>query len=260
MTVLIKYPAQSKKRTEEWFKKMKAKDINWAQWGGWFDSDGCFASYYSKKEKKIKYSVSIKLKDRDPVEFFSKTFETSLCYREFNTTVPDGRKYRAKVYVSELRGERAFWFADKIKKYILNKTNELEPFLTKQNIKYIPYSEQWNIDEWHAYIATLIEGDGSVVPSAKVIDVNSINKFLLNYIKIEFKKLNDFDFTGPYQTSKWLNKEKTVARKNPKYDIRAGVTNKIKLKEFIESILPHMTMDRKRQKALIMLDWVNTKI
>ena len=51
MTILIKYPRQSLKRNKEWVKRMEEKNINWAQWGGWFDSDGSFGKAYNKKNK-----------------------------------------------------------------------------------------------------------------------------------------------------------------------------------------------------------------
>jgi len=123
MTVLVKYEKQNNKNNKEWFERMEAKEIDWAYWGGWFDSDGSFytqtlSAMFKSKRKTQKLYAQLELKDREPVELFSKTFETSLLYCEKNTTTPNGAKYRAKLFISVLRNERAHWFAEKIQKYI----------------------------------------------------------------------------------------------------------------------------------------------
>ena len=99
MTVLIKYPPQTKKRNKDFFerKNQELTNLDWAKWAGWFDTDGFFGL-----EK-----TGLRLKDRQPVEMFSKIFETSLCYRTQKTITPEPRRkeYTAETYTAQLKGE-----------------------------------------------------------------------------------------------------------------------------------------------------------
>jgi len=75
MTILVKYEKQSEETNKILFEKLNnLSNLEWARWGGWFDSDGSFA--YDKKYHKI--SCTLALSDKSPVELFSKTFEATL--------------------------------------------------------------------------------------------------------------------------------------------------------------------------------------
>lgn len=261
MTILIKYPKQSLKRNKEWVKRMEEKNINWAQWGGWFDSDGSFGKAYNKKNKAMEYAIEFKLKDRDPVELFSKIFETTLRYNEWNTKTPDGKKHIAKVFRAQLKSERAFWFTNKIKKYILQKTEDMQRLLSESST-YKPYSEVWSKEEWTSYITTLIEGDGSyfdvsaLANQYQYFSLNSNNIHFLQYIVKELKKNNVLDFSKPYFRKKYIRKDGT---KGTMY-ILYSVGGREKNKKVLESLLPYMTMDRKRQNVLKTLAWIDAKL
>ena len=260
MTVIIKYKTQTKKRNKEWFARMEQKNINWAQWGGWFDSDGSIHYHYNKKQNKHQFMVVLRLKDRDPVELFSETFEASLVYHEHKTTTPNGNHYIAKSFISELRGERAIWFVVKIKKYILQKTKYLSFFLKQKNIEYQPYESKWSKEEWISYITTLIEGDGTFYNRHK--DVNffalySTNCDFLRYISKELDHHNILKFGLPYK-----NIQK-ILRKDGSPSIVYKVVSSGTMQEkklTLESLLPYMTMDRKRQNVLKTLEWIKERI
>lgn len=260
MTVLIKYPAQSSKRNEDWFKRMEEKNINWAQWGGWFDSDGSFGKAYNKKQKYMEFKVELKLKDRDPVELFSKIFETSLRYDEYNTKTPNGGEYVAKVFRVQLISRRALWFANKIKKYILQKTDDLQRLLIESNITYKPYLENWNKEEWTSYITTLMEGDGSYSDRTKsyrwFFSLHSSNLFFLKYIVKELKKHDILNFSDPCFSAEFTRKDGTKSNHYTLYSIGKMKENK----KVLENLLPYMTMDRKRQNVLNTLAWINERL
>ena len=259
MTILIKYPNSSSKRNESWFKRMEEKNINWAQWGGWFDSDGSFGKAYNKQEKYMEFKIELKLKDRDPVELFSTIFETSLRYTEHNTKTPNGTKYVAKYFRAQLTSKRALWFANKIKKYILQKTEDLQRLLIESNITYKPYLENWNKEEWKSYITTLIEGDGSYNDrnkSRQFFSLNSSNLFFLQYIVKELKKHDILNFSNPLFTKEYTREDGTKSNHYKLYSIGKMKENK----KVLESLLPYMTMDRKRQNVLKTLAWINERL
>ena len=71
MTVITKYPKQTKKRNKIFFEKKDREltNLDWAKWGGWFDTDGCFSTGVKRPRAK---RAEIQLKDKQPVELFSK--------------------------------------------------------------------------------------------------------------------------------------------------------------------------------------------
>jgi hypothetical protein len=260
MTILIKYPVSSLKRNKEWIKRMEEKSIDWAQWGGWFDSDGSFGKAYNKQKKYMEFKVELKLKDRDPVELFSTIFETSLRYNEYNTKTPNGNKYVAKVFRAQLTSRRALWFANKIKKYILQKTEDLQRLLNESNITYKPYLENWNKEEWTSYITTLMEGDGSYNDKTKshqcFFSLNSSNIFFLQYIVKELKKHNVLNFSNPCFSKEHTRNDGTKSNHYILYSI-----GKMKeIKKVLESLLPYMTMERKKQNVLNTLTWIDARL
>ena len=246
MTVLIQYPKQSKKINEEFFKKKDKEltNLDWAKWGGWFDTDG----YLSSKR------VGLKLRDREPVELFCKTFETSFCYHEHNTVAPNGNRYVAKEFLGELRGPKAVWFTKNVSKYIFNKTTAVRKLLNKQDISYTPYEHNFTKNELISYISSALQGDGTFY------DRNKNNNFItfyssnVNYLKFIQNQLNIYDvvFGGPYT--------------GPDYNTKAGIKNvfqitlkckqKEKMIDFYETIIPKIEMTRKRENAMISLEYL----
>ena len=121
MTVIIKYPFQSKKRNKEFFKRkdQELTNLDWAKWAGWFDTDGCFVKNPRKTELGYQLFVKLQLRDRQPTELFSDTFETSLVYQEANTITPNGAKYIAKMFKATVSGPKATWFTENVSPYLI---------------------------------------------------------------------------------------------------------------------------------------------
>ena len=165
MSTIIKYAKQNKETNKEFFerKDKELTNLDWAKWAGWFDTDGDF----KLAKKQLVVQVRLRLKDREPVELFSKTFETSLCYEEFKTTTPvekngKQRNYVAKVFISVLSGEKAIWFIKNIKKYIYQKTFHVKKVCNVKNISYIPYTHELTYNELMKYLSSALQGDGSI--------------------------------------------------------------------------------------------------
>jgi len=157
MTVLIKYPRQTKSRNKIFFEKKELTNLDWCKWAGWSDTDINFERTF--------YRVVFRLRDRQPVELFSKIFETSLRYTEHDTITPEPyrKEYRCKEYKGVLTGEKGKWF-----------TKNVYPFLLDQKKKnyaarllgYRPESKNfsdWTPDELTYYLATALEGDGGFI-------------------------------------------------------------------------------------------------
>jgi len=166
MTNLIKYPAQSKERNKVFFEKQELINFDGPKWGGWWDTDGSFSNYMDERKRKpyMHKMAKLALKDRQPVELFSKTFETSLTYNEWKTTTPEPYKYEyiAKEYVGRLCAEKAIWFTKKVYPYLIKQ--EKKDYAAKL-LGYRPESkgfEDWTPEEVRNYIATATEGDGSI--------------------------------------------------------------------------------------------------
>lgn len=170
MAVIIKYPITSKKIFNNFIERKTEEltSLDWAKWAGWFDTDGSFANRKSGKK-----SCKFTLKDEEPVKLFSKTFEHSYGFFNFKTKTPNGVDYVANVYSCEM------YHIDKIKWIAKN----IYPFLIKEEkknnvakiLEYYPESKpisEWTNQEALSYIATAIDGDGTVLPSvSKFISV-----------------------------------------------------------------------------------------
>jgi hypothetical protein len=249
MTVLIKYKKQNKKTNTEFFERKNKELINsdWAKWGGWFDTDGSF-------QEKGRTVIILKLKDREPVELFCKTFETSLCYQEHNTVTPNGNRYVAKEFSGELRGPKAVWFTENVSKYIFNKTTAVKKLLNKHGISYMPYQHIFTKNELINYISSALQGDGTFYDRNKnnnFITFYSANVNYLKFIQNELKK-HDVVFGGPYMS--------------PGYNTQTGIKNmfnitlkckrKEKMIDFYETIIPKIEMTRKRENAMISLEYL----
>jgi len=257
MTVLIKYPKQTEKRNKVFFEKKDKEltDLDWSTWGGWFVTDGSL--HPKSKSKNIlnmsKYSskCELELKDKQPVELFSKIFECSLKCREMKTTAPNGKNYRTTTFASALHGEKARWF-----------TKNIYPYLIKQGKKdyaakllgYRPESKDfadWTADEIRNYLATASEGDGRYRVSGK--KTKSIEIGLAS---------NDVQYLSDVQ--KLVNKLGVTSQiaKHGTYKMKKGIRTMYVLNflcsrrnpnnlGFFQSLVKDgvMTLDRKKQKV-----------
>lgn len=249
MTVVIKYPNQTKKTNQEFFKRKDKEltNLDWAKWGGWFDTDGSISS--TKRDL-----VSLKLKDREPVELFSKIFETSLYYREFKTITPNGVSYLATEYSALLAGEKAVWFTKNISKYMFNKTMFVKKLLNNHNIPYMPYQHILTKDELINYIASALQGDGSFYDLNKKsypILFYSVNVNYLKFVRNELEKHN-FIFNGPYAGKVYQTKAGTRTQ----FQISLSVKKHQQAINFFEDVIPKIDMTRKREKAMISLEFL----
>lgn len=175
MTILIKYPKQTIKTNKKFFKR-KEKEFtssDWCKWAGWWDTDGHFQdlSEKPKGKSKNKKTAALKLKDKQPIELFSKTFETSLGYYEHATTTPEksgsnwlvkAKNYTATLFNASLSGDKARWFTKNIYPYLIS---EQKKNYAVKVLGYRPPSkdiETWTREELIHYLGSAIGGDGSV--------------------------------------------------------------------------------------------------
>ena len=156
MTVLIEYPKQTKENNEVFFEKKDKEltELDWAKWGGWWDTDGSFST--------LKREATLRLKDRQPVELFSKIFETSLIMSITKTITPEPYRYEytTTMYNATLRNEKAVWFTKNIHPYLLKGAKK---DYSAKLLGYQPQSkdiETWTQEEITNYLATAAEGDG----------------------------------------------------------------------------------------------------
>lgn len=259
MSVIIKCQKQSKKTNEDFFKRKDKEltNLDWAKWAGWFDTDGDFK--LAKKELLVQ--VRLRLKDREPVELFANTFETSLCYEEFKTTTPiekngKQRNYIAKVFISVLSGEKALWFIKNIKKYIYQKTFHVKKVCNVKNISYIPYTHELTYDELIKYLSSALQGDGSIMDRSQskgYMRLYSSNINYLIYIKKILKK-NKIYFSEPHKSNEYTLKN---GEKRNMYVIELTAENN--MIPFYEEIIPLIEMDRKRINAENTLEWLKSR-
>ena len=265
MTVIIKYPFQSKKRNKEFFKRkdQELTNLDWAKWAGWFDTDGCFVKNPRKTELGYQLFVKLQLRDKQPTELFSKTFETSLVYQESNTVTPNGAKYIAKMFKGTLSGPKATWFTENLSPYLIKEEKReyagavLEDTVRSKNFN------TWTKDEVTNYLATVIEGDGSVEikpsrnkKSINIVISSSDKQYLANLVSIAASKLNincKFKKSKTYQT-----KRGTVTMYG--LHIRCSKKNPENI-DFLRSLLKYkvMTLDRKKEKIQGFVNWFDDK-
>ena len=267
MTVINKYPWATKKRNEDFFKRKDKEltNLDWAKWAGWFDTDGCFTTFYVKKQKRYTRAAEIRLKDRQPVELFSDTFETSLRYREFNTVTPDKRKYIAKMFGSSLCGPKAKWFTENVSPYLIKEEKrEFAGLLIEDTVSSKSFNT-WTKDELTHYLATVIEGDGGIrndskpgssMMSCKISISSSDPQYLANLISIGASQLN---IKARYTKVATYKNLKGVRHRYKLY-ILCSMKNPENL-DFIRSLLKPgvMTLDRKKEVVQEFIDFVDSK-
>lgn len=255
MTILVKYKRQSEETNKILFEKLNSlTNLDWARWGGWFDSDGCF--YYDKKYKKV-YCI-LALSDKSPVELFSKTFEANLTvnYKKNNYEKSVNKEVKEK-YRTAIFGERALWFCQKIHPFIINKNNKLNEILKNFNINLSNNYNNMDSKEFLSWLIAFIEGDGSFTALNKgtypTVQITSNNNYLLNYIKdrclkdnlISFNKVSIKQKEGAFKLSSRSN---LTAYRKTGYIMKAW--RKENLIPFYNKILPFMCLDRKKDKIL----------
>ena len=265
MTILIKYPKQTIKTNKKFFKR-KEKEFtssDWCKWAGWWDTDGHFQdlSEKPKGKSKNKKTAALKLKDKQPVELFSKTFETSLVYLEWKTTTPSGQKYTAQQYEAGLRGKKGIWFTKNVYPYLIkeDKKNYAAKFLG-----YRPESKDfttWTKKEVLHYLATAIEGDGGFKVRGKQ------NSFIDTYLcSSDAQYLSDIQ----YLTTQKLGILSRF-RENNTYQTKEGTKTMYRLYiygskntpqkniNFFKSLLKDnvMTLDRKKQNVQAFVSYIS---
>jgi len=259
LSVVIKYPSQTKERNKVFFEKkdQELMNLDWSQQGGWFDTDGCFSSQiYKPKVGKLylRRRADLKLKDRQPVELFSKTFETSLICTKWKSTTPEPYKkeYLISIYQAELTGEKAVWFAKNVYPYLIKQ--EKKDYAAKL-LGYRPESKNfsdWTPEEVRNYLATALEGDGSFVIRlgkrttwirAKI--ASSEVQYLSDIKYIAEKKLGTIFTLAEVATYKTQKGIKT------KYALYIDGSQNRKNLDFFQSLVKDgvMTLDRKKQKV-----------
>ena len=257
MTILIKYPKQTNKNNEDFFKRKEQEftSLDWCKWAGWWDTDGFFQDM-SEKEKgmsKNKKTAGLKLTDKQPVSLFSKAFDTSLVYLEWKTTTPEprSRTYTAKVYTSELRGKKGIWFTKNVYPYLIKE--EKKDYAAKL-LGYRPESKDfttWTRDEAIHYLATALEGDGSFKAGGKKNSwiaaylCSSEPQYLSDIQSLMSKKLgiqSSLREVDTYQTKEGI---KTMYRLH----IFGSIKNTLQNINFFQDLVKDnvMTLDRKKQ-------------
>jgi len=260
MTVLNKYPKQTKERNKVFFEKkdQELTNLDWTKWAGWYDTDGCFTVFLERikgRKSNLHKVVKLSLKDRQPVELFSKTFETSLTYNEWKTITPEPyrKEYIANVYVARLKAEKAIWFTKNIFPYLIKQ--EKKDYAAKL-LGYRPESKDfadWTTDEVIHYLATALEGDGyfECIPGKKTNSIRSQIK------SSDAQYLSDIKYIANDKLgviSIFREKEIYKTRKGikTKYDLGFyGSQKNLNNLSFFKSLVKDgvMTLDRKKQKV-----------
>ncbi len=264
MTILVKYEKQSKETNKILFEKLNnLGNLEWARWGGWFDSDGSFS--YDKKYHKI--SCILALSDKSPVELFSKTFEATLTvnYKQNNYEKSVNKEVKAR-YRSLINGEKALWFCQKIHPFVINKNNKLNELLKKFNINLSNNYNNMNSSEFLSWLVSFVEGDGSFTMAKKrnypIAQITSNNNHLLNYIRQRCLNENIVSFNKVYLKQKeglfkLSSKSNLTAFRKNGYIMQA--MKKENLLNFYDKILPFMSLDRKKDKILKHIEIFNNK-
>ena len=248
MTVIIKRPKQTPERNKDFFKRKEQEltNLDWAQWGGWKDTDG----YFRTGDKREGKSVGLKLKDRQPAELFSEIFETSLCYLEHQTIAPNGTKYTAKEYIAILNGPRAIWFTKNVYPYLIK---EKKKNYAANLLGYRPESKDlttWTTDEVLHYLGTAIAGDGSFQ------NIHKDTAIKLNIYSSDAQYLSDLQFIAEdkFKITSGLSElsiYKTQKGMKTKYVLYIyGSINRPCNTGFFKSLTKNniMTLDRKKHK------------
>tara|TARA_R100001530_G_scaffold134205_1_gene108642 strand:- start:1101 stop:1904 length:804 start_codon:yes stop_codon:yes gene_type:complete len=259
MTILIKYPKQTKKRNKNFFKRKNREltNLDWAKWAGWFDTDGCMYHQYNRTRKYPGWEsrAILRLKDKQPVELFSKTFESSLVFTSNKTTTPEPYRYEYMSHVNsvEIAGEKAKWFTENIYPYLINDKKKKAAVTL---LGYSPKSKDfasWTPAEVNHYLATALEGDGSVrcisTKTTKYITIiisSSDAQYLADVQYLTEKKLGMISTLVEDKTYMTQGGIKAKYRLNV-YASRINLDNLHVLKNLVKDNV--MSLDRKKKKV-----------
>jgi len=254
MAVIKKVKQKTKEELEQFInlKNLLTSNLEWCKWAGWMDTDGAIQVIKHKsKNKANQIRVGLGLKDRQPVELLSDFFETNLIYKEFKTITPEPyrREYTAKIYHTNIYGDKAACITKNIYPYLLN---DAKKQFAIRLLGYEPESkplDDWTKEEFVSYFATVVEGDGHIElihnkKSKRVrIAIKSSTIEYLCSLKYLLEKLFNLDTNiVEKQTYQTLNGIKT------KYDLL------IKSQEsdiYNLLVAPNiMTLDRKKNKIV----------
>tara|TARA_Y100000389_G_C17307254_1_gene436060 strand:+ start:62 stop:862 length:801 start_codon:yes stop_codon:yes gene_type:complete len=249
---------EHKKRNGEDFKKfLIEKDLNknyleWCKWAGWIDTDGSLDILKHKNKKRSdQVRVRLKLKDRQPVELLGDFFETNLTYTECKTItpLPYQKTYIAKTFSTHIYGEKANCLVKNIYPYLVNERKKQEAV---RILGYTPKSkplDDWTKDEIISYLATVIEGDGSIQLQERKNSLSiilSIKSSTVQYLS-DIKYLIDTNFN----TCLTLREHSTYKTKKgikTKYDLFLNKSHMEIFKMLIKDNI--MTLDRKKNKII----------
>ena len=119
MSIVIKYPTQSKENNELLFEKLNSlNSLDWAYFGGWIDSD----AYFTSRSK----AIGLGLIDRDVVEHFSKTFEVSLLAEQLRAKYYKKGSIPKICYRLSIAGPKVVYIANKAGPYVIGKSEQLK--------------------------------------------------------------------------------------------------------------------------------------
>jgi hypothetical protein len=250
MTVITKYPKQTKKGNKIFFEKKDREltNLDWAKWGGWFDTDGSFSGRRRRAE--------IRLRDKQPVELFSKTFEASLVYHEHKTITPEPYRYEymAQVYYASLSAEKALWFTRNIYPYLLK---EEKKDYAASLLGYRPESknpDDWSPEEVINYSATAMEGDGTIHlwglknTSIRASLRSSDAQYLANVQRLIENKSH---LRTGFREAKNYQTQEGVVRTQYQLDLNCSYNGDSQVnRSFFQNLLKEgvMTLDRKKQQ------------
>ena len=253
LPVLIKYPRQTQEKNSLFFEKkdQELTPLDWAKWGGWFDTDGWFSVWTTRGTPEK--ATGLALTDQQPVELFSKTFETSLRFDIKHTITPEPyrKAYTVKVYRSELFSRKAEWLTKNVFPYLIKQ--EKQDFAAKL-LGYRPESkdlEDWTPEEVRNYLATAIEGDGTIQCRGRktknlMVRIKSSDPQYLSDLRSlsgnKLKLITSFQERQIYETQEGTK---------TKYElfIHCSRRNSNNL-DFVQSLVEKgiMTLDRKKQR------------
>tara|TARA_R100000656_G_scaffold26067_1_gene22989 strand:- start:75 stop:872 length:798 start_codon:yes stop_codon:yes gene_type:complete len=263
LSVLIRYPYQTKKGNKIFFEKkdQELTNLDWAKWAGWFDTDGSFEKLANNRWWLKRATLS--LKDRQPVELFSKIFETSLLYREYKTITPEPyrKEYTAHQHKVTLTGKKATWFTKNVYPYLIKQ--EKKEYAVKL-LGYRPESKDfadWTPDEVTYYLATATEGDGgfrvrhshttkniaSEIKSSDVQYLANLRNITENKLGVLYTLSEKHNYETQEGTKTMYGLVVCCSRRNPN---NLG---------FFQSLVKDgvMTLDRKKQKVQEFLSYMS---
>ena len=256
MAIIIEKPRKTKEELKQFlnFINLSTSNLEWCKWAGWTDTDASIQVNMNKSRRKTperQELVKLSLRDRQPVELLSNFFETNLLFHQHKTVTPEPYRYHyiAKQYVTRLYISRAVCFTKNVYPYLLN---DVKKQYAVKLLGYEPESkplDEWTKEEFVAYLATVIEGDGNV-------EIQK-NKKIRNKVHINVRS-SDAEYLSKlkYLVEKFFNAHTNLTEMST-YKTLDGIKTKYRLRIYenldLYSLLTKpnvMTMDRKKNKIM----------